>query len=296
MTIETIELAINDLRYSALTAGEGPLVILLHGFPDCNQNLVGQIEAIAADGFRVLAPCLRGYEPSSQSPDGAYHVIDLASDVLGWMDALGEPQCQLIGHDWGALATYVAAALRPERFRSIATLAVPHLRHAVQGVAEIPEQLLNSGYILMMQLPGLSARFLARNDYALLEKLWARWSPGWTCSPEVMANVKATFARPGVADAATAYYRCLLSPLSVSAQQSWQLLSARLKVPTLALTGEKDGCIDSRLYDSLMKPEDFPAGLAVHRLPDCGHFLHLERPAEVNALLLEWLAKHRDIG
>jgi pimeloyl-ACP methyl ester carboxylesterase len=95
-----------------------------------------------------------------------------------------------------------------------------------------------------------------------------------------------------VTHAATQYYRCLLQPLSLSTQQSWRLLTRRVSVPTLALTGEQDGCMDSRLYDSLMREQDFEKGLQVRKIANVGHFLHREAPDEVNAMILDWLNQH----
>jgi pimeloyl-ACP methyl ester carboxylesterase len=104
-----------------------------------------------------------------------------------------------------------------------------------------------------------------------------------------MTALEATLARPGVRGAALAYYRALFDPLSRAARQSQRLAFGRVPVPTLALTGADDGCIDTRLFDVAMAPADFPAGLRVERLAGCGHFLHLERPDPVHRLILDWI-------
>lgn len=290
--IETITLANGDLRFSARAAGEGPLVLLVHGFPDDFHSFDAQLLPLAAAGYRVVAPMLRGYEPSSQSPRDLYHLIHLAEDVFAWMDALGAKQCHLVGHDWGALTSYVAAALQPKRFASLTTLAIPHLRRSLQGVAEVPGQIVKSSYILLMQFARIAEAIVARDDYAFVESLWKLWSPDWRYTPEDLEQVKSTFRAEGVVHAATQYYRCLLQPLSLSTQQSWRLLTSAINVPTLALTGEHDGCMDTRLYDTLMREQDFEQGLMVKRLPDTGHFLHREAPDEVTALILDWIVRH----
>ncbi|HET8731574.1 MAG TPA: alpha/beta hydrolase [Moraxellaceae bacterium] len=290
--IETITLTNGNLRFSARAAGEGPLVLLVHGFPDDFHSFDAQIGPLAAAGYRVVAPMLRGYEPGSQSPRDLYHLIHLASDVFAWMDCLGARQCHLVGHDWGALTSYVATALQPKRFASLTTLAIPHLRRSLMGVAEVPGQLVKSSYILLMQFARIAEHIVARDDYAFVETLWKLWSPDWQYTPEQLEQVKQTFRSEGVVHAATQYYRCLLQPLSLSTQQSWRMLTAPVTVPTLALTGEHDGCMDTRLYDTLMREQDFEGGLMVRRLPDTGHFLHREAPAEVNSLLLDWLSRH----
>lgn len=290
--VETLTLANGDLRFSARAAGQGPLVLLLHGFPDDFHSFDAQLAALAAAGYRAVAPMLRGYEPASQSPRDLYHLIHLAEDVFAWMENLGARKCHLVGHDWGALTSYVAAALQPKRFASVTTLAIPHLRRSLLGVAEVPGQLVKSSYILLMQFARIAELIVARDDFAFIEALWKLWSPDWRYSPADLEQVKATFRAPGVVHAATQYYRCLLQPLSLSTQQSWRLLTSPIHVPTLALTGEHDGCMDTRLYDTLMREQDFDGGLMVRRLPHTGHFLHREAPEDVSALILEWLRRH----
>lgn len=291
-TVEILSLEHEGMRFSARATGAGPLVLMLHGFPDDYHSFDAQITAIAAEGYRVVAPMMRGYEATSCSSRDLYHLIHLASDVLAWMDFLGAKQCHLVGHDWGALTSYVAVALHPKRFASLTTLAIPHLRRGLQGVAGVPAQLVKSAYILLMQFQKASEAIVERDDYAFIETLWRRWSPSWQYAPADIEQVKSTFRAEGVTHAATQYYRCLLQPLSLSTQQSWRLLTSRISVPTLALTGEQDGCMDSRLYDSLMREQDFENGLEVYKLPNVGHFLHREAPAEVNRLILDWIRQH----
>lgn len=290
--IETITLHHEGLVFSARSAGSGPLVLMLHGFPDDFHSFDAQVEAVAAAGYRVVAPMMRGYEPGSQSPRDLYHLIHLAADVFAWMKELNAKQCHLVGHDWGALTAYVAAALQPKKFASLTTLAIPHLRRGIQGVADVPGQLVKSSYILLMQFARIAEGIVARDDYAFVETLWKSWSPDWQYTAADTEQVKSTFRKEGVVHATTQYYRCLLQPLSISTQQSWSLLTSKLNVPTLALTGEHDGCMDTRLYDTLMQEQDFEKGLQVHRLPDTGHFLHRENPQEVSRLILEWIQAH----
>jgi pimeloyl-ACP methyl ester carboxylesterase len=290
--IELLTLEHDGLVFTARTTGSGPLVLLLHGFPDDFHSWDAQLEAIAAQGYRVVAPMMRGYESSSCSPRDLYHLIHLASDVFAWMKHLDAKQCHLVGHDWGALTSYVAAALQPRKFSSLTTLAIPHLRGGLQGVVGVPAQLVKSAYILLMQFQKASEMIVERDDYAFIETLWQRWSPGWHYSQAEIEQVKATFRAEGVTHAATQYYRCLLQPLSLSTQQSWRLLTSKVSVPTLAITGEKDGCMDSRLYDSLMREQDFEKGLEVRRIAEAGHFLHREAPVAVNELILDWIRQH----
>ncbi|MCW5829906.1 MAG: alpha/beta hydrolase [Deltaproteobacteria bacterium] len=291
--IRKITLKASGMDFPALETGSGPLVLLLHGFPDHNRTWRLQMPALAAAGFRAIAPVMRGYSPSCQPRDNDYHVIRMAEDVLGWMDCLGETKCHLVGHDWGAIVTYASGTIAPDRFHSLTTLAVPHLRRMPTGLRELPGQIRNSWYMIFFQLRILADVIVERNDWAFIERLWRDWSPGWQWPPEEMAELKKTFGQPGVRKAALNYYRAFFDPLSQASRDTRAATTARINVPTLALTGEADGCMDTRLYDIVMRAEDFPGGLQVERVKGTGHFLHQENPVEVNRLVLNWIRAHQ---
>ena len=269
-----------------------PVVLCLHGFPDHHRTFRAQIAALTQAGYRVVAPLLRGYEPSSQPIDDDYHTIRMVEDVLGWIEYLGALRVHLVGHDWGAVIGYQVAALAPERLLSLTTIAVPHLGHLGGALVRTPRQVRNSWYALFFQARVVAELAVKARDFALIERLWRDWSPGWTCPAEEMRLVKRTLRQPGVIGAALGYYRAAFDPISRAAGESRRLAFAPVAVPTLALTGANDGCIDTRLYDRSMRAADFPAGLAVARIRGAGHFVHQERAAEVNARILEWLRQH----
>jgi pimeloyl-ACP methyl ester carboxylesterase len=285
-----ITLQANGLRFSALSQGEGPVVLCLHGFPDHARSFRHQLPALADAGYRAIAPTMRGYEPSSQPADGDYHIVRMAEDVVGWLDDLGCERAHLVGHDWGAVIAYAAAALAPERLHSLTTLAIAHpLRVGEEGLRKLPSQLRNSWYMLFFQLRGLADWAVEARGWALIQKLWRDWSPGWELPAEEWAQLVATFEQPGVKKAALAYYRLMAGRSSPAAQRTRELLSGPFPVRTLALTGALDGCMDTRMHDLVMHGADFPRGLDVVRVEGAGHFLHQEKPAEVNRILLEWL-------
>jgi len=289
---EALTLHANGLTFSALEQGAGPVVLCLHGFPDHARSFRFQLPALAAAGFRAIAPTLRGYEPSSQPQDGDYHVVRMAEDVVGWLDDLGEKQVHLVGHDWGAVIAYAACALAPERFRSLTTLAIPNPGRLAQGIRKYPGQLRNSWYMFFFQLRGIADRAVEARDWALIDKLWRDWSPGWKLPDDEMASVKRALAQPGVKRAALAYYRAAFSPRSESAKQTQKLAASKIAVPTLAATGARDGCMDTRIHDVAMVDEDFPAGVEVVRMDNAGHFMHQEDPDGFNRILLGWLERH----
>lgn len=278
------------LSFSAWEQGEGPLVLCLHGFPDHARSFRSQLTVLGKAGFRALAPTMRGYEPSSQPLDGDYQLLRLASDVIAWIDGLGVERCHVIGHDWGAVVAHLVAAMAPERLLSLTTIAVPHPgRILSELLRNRPSQLARSWYMLFFQLRGVAEYAIERDDWVFLDRLWQAWSPAYVLPDDERRALKQTFAQPGVKRAALLYYRSLARPFSQSAHETRRLFKRPIQVRTLALTGAQDGCMDTRLYDDLMHPADFPAGLRVVRVGQSGHFLHQEQPEQVNRLLLDWL-------
>jgi len=276
-----------DLTFSAQAMGEGPVVLCLHGFPDNVDSFRHQLPVLAAQGYRAISLALRGYEPTSIPKDGDYTLESIATDVIAVLDQLEADPVHLIGHDWGAAIAYVVAAAAPERFKSLITMAVPHAGRFARDGLRIPKQLRLSWYMGFFNIPWVSDWVVSRQRYAFIRKLWRDWSPGWQPESGVLERVIDTLAQPGVRGAALGYYRAALSlrALLVSAAEAHY----SVPVPTLALTGELDGCIDSQVFERLMVPVDFPAGMTCRRVVDAGHFLHQEQPAAVNALILEWL-------
>ncbi len=295
--LETRTLSNGSLEFSVLVCGlrenEGkPCILCLHGFPDNARSFRFQLPALAKAGYRAIAPTLRGYEPSSQPVDKDYSFGALARDVIAWIDDLGEEKVHLIGHDWGAGITYMAGAMAPERFHSLTTIAVPHADRLSEGMRAVPSQLTNSWYMMFFQLRGIAEIAVERNDWALIKRLWKNWSPDFDLPEEEWGNLRTTFAAQGVKKAMLSYYRQNVSP---SIMLGWKKTEAAdlttVPVRTLAITGADDGCMDTRLYDHVFLEEDFPNGIRVERISDAGHFVHQEKPDEVNRLILDWLAK-----
>lgn len=282
-----------QLEFSTLAMGDGPLVLCLHGFPDNAGSYRHQLPILAQAGYRAISMTLRGYEPSSLPDDADYALEALAGDVIACLDDLGVERAHLVGHDWGAAIAYTAGGEWPQRFLSLTTMAVPHAGRFLTEAPAHPKQLLLSWYMLFFQLRGIADYVVERRDFRFIERLWRSWSPGWDFPRDVIEDVIATLRQPGVKKAALGYYRASLSPGALPVTPG-RRRAARYKVavPTLAMTGEKDGCIDSGVFQDLMYPEDFPGGLEVRCIPGAGHFLHQEDPETVNALLLEWLAKN----
>jgi pimeloyl-ACP methyl ester carboxylesterase len=288
---EVLTLRHGDLQFTALVAGTGPTVLLLHGFPDGPETFVDQMGALAQAGYRAVAVTMRGYEPSSQPADGDYHVIRLAEDVVAFIEALGVEKVHIVGHDWGASVAFAAAGLAPDRIASLTAIAVPHPSRFAALVAADAAQMVRSGYIMEFQSPDAEA-MIAADDFAYLERLWRKWSPSWTIPGAVLRDMKQRFGQPGVPTATLSWYRQAFDAVSLAGQAGAALYAKPVEVPTLGLCGSEDGCIGAEVFRAAMWSEDFAAGLACHTLIGAGHFVHREAPGEVNRLILEWLATY----
>ncbi len=290
--IENLSFEHGVLTFSAQAMGVGPVVLCLHGFPDNAQSFRHQLPALAAAGYRAISLTLRGYEPGSIPGDGDYTMETIATDILAVIDSLDTGPVHLVGHDWGAAVAYVAAAAAPERFQSLTVMAVPHAGRFAREGLRIPKQLRLSWYMGFFNIPWLSDWAVSRKGYAFIRRLWGNWSPGWQPEPGVLDDVIRTLSQPGVRSAALGYYRAALSikALLVSAKEAHYLVP----VPTLALSGESDGCIATDVFERLTVADDFPQGVRFHRVAGAGHFLHQERPEVVTSLILDWLSSQPD--
>ncbi len=277
------------LEFPTLEDGEGPLALCLHGFPDHSRSFRRQLPALAAAGFRAVAPAMRGYAPSAMAPDGCYQTAALAEDTLALIEALGYDDAVVIGHDWGATAAYGAALAAPRRVRKLVTAAVPYGTQIMSAFATNYDQQRRSWYMFFFQTPFAEVA-LAHDDFAFLERLWGDWSPGWRWPAEEMARLKDTFRQPGVVSAALGYYRAMLDPTRQDARYAAlqsRMMIEPIDVPAMMLHGANDGCIGSELLRGM--EAFFPHGLRVEVVPDTGHFLHQEAPETINRLLLDFL-------
>jgi len=287
-TIRT--LSCGPLAFTAVEAGpaDGPLVLCLHGFPDTARTFRLLLPALAEAGFRAVAVAMRGYEPSSIPPDGDYRAAALADDVAAWMDALDAERAFLVGHDWGAATAYGAAIRHGARIPAIATMAVPHPRRFTEELRADIGQMRRSSYMIFFQMRGLAEAWVRAGDFAFFDRIWRRWSPGFAPPAEDLAALKQAMAKPGVLEAALGYYRCAFDR-SPAAAESAAFLARPVPAATLALVGEKDGCIGADFFRKAMRTEDFSADLTVETVPDAGHFLHLERPDEIARKVVAFL-------
>jgi pimeloyl-ACP methyl ester carboxylesterase len=279
----------NGVRFATLEAGDGPLVLCLHGFPDTAYSFRQQLPALAAAGFRAVAPFMRGYAPTEIPADGRYQSAVLALDAIELISALGYSSAGVFGHDWGAVAGYGAAIAAPEKITKLVTAAVPHGPSVLNAFMTNYDQQRRSWYMFFFQHP-LADAAVSHNDFRFLERLWQDWSPGWRYSAEDLEALKVTFRSPGVVQAALGYYRQTLNPAlqdPALAEAQAQIGMAPVPVPSLVFHGARDGCIGSELLEGMEVL--FPHGLRKVVISDAGHFVHQEKPEEVNRISIEFL-------
>lgn len=292
MDLKTIQLHSDGLTFSALEAGTGTPVILLHGFPDTAKTWEDQIPALVNAGYRVIAPTCRGYEVTSQPINNNYGQMTLGRDVLNWMDNLKIDKAHLVGHDWGSSIAQTAAHLAPNRFHSLTIMAVPPVQRFLEATLTTPKQLRHSWYMGLFQLRWIAERKVRKNNFAFLERLWQDWSPGLTPSMETLDDLKRTFARPGVVKAALSYYRQALNIAAKDFRDHRKLTIKPFELPVMAVSGKQDGCIDHSLFLKCIRKEDFLKGVQVAEIKQAGHFMNQEQPEEINQILLEWFQKN----
>ena len=279
-TAEDVEL--DDVTLRCTIAGDGPVVIAVHGFPDDATTFRRQVPELVAAGFRVVCPTLRGYAPSGVPRNGRYDAEVLGRDVLALADRFSPvAPVRLVGHDWGAIAAFSAAALAPPRFSHLCTMAVPHAGALIRTFDAA--QARRSWYVGLFQIPRVAERRLEKDDFALVDQLWRDWSPCYAASPAELRLVKDGLA--GRVPAAIAYYRALRSPRAI-AGPSRRLLLARVRVPSLHLHGARDGCIGLACTTGAERFYDAPYRLCV--VDGAGHFLQREHPGDVSAELVRF--------
>ena len=276
----------NGLTFRYLEAGEGPTVLALHGFPDSARSYRHQLTALSEAGYRVVAPYMRGYAPTENPQGGYFGVPALAADAVALAAALSEDPVVLIGHDWGAAAAHAAAAMSPESFSKLVTIAVPYGPAFTVSLVTSPEQQRRSWYMFYFQLP-FAEDAVALNDFAFIERLWRDWSPGWDFPQGELESLKRTLGEPGVLTAALSYYRHTFNPPPNAPTLEEVTAPQQIQVPTLYLHGRDDGCISAELAEGM--EAFFDKGLEKVIIEGAGHFVHQERPEQVNRLILEFL-------
>jgi pimeloyl-ACP methyl ester carboxylesterase len=288
---ELLESVVPERGISALSWGErgAPLAILVHGFPDTAWTWRHLGPALAARGWRAVAPFTRGYAPSTTAPDGTYEIGALVSDIVALRAAFPDSSgAVLVGHDWGGAIVSAAASIAPESFTGATILAIPPLPAVLGALRQHPLRLIRqaprSWYMALFQVPGLAERI----GPALFALLWRLWASGYDSTAD-RRWLRDALPDRGRRRAAISYYRAVVNPVYRRSAYAGQLSKAfrPLRLPTLYLHGAEDTCgrvqlgVDAQAY--------MPTGSRRVVVPGAGHFLHLEDPATVDTLVCDWL-------
>jgi pimeloyl-ACP methyl ester carboxylesterase len=279
---------IGDVRLHYVEAGEGPLIVLLHGFPEFWYGWRLQIEPLVAAGFRVVAPDMRGYNLSSR-PDGvsAYDTGHLTADIRGLIHERGAESALLVGHDWGGSVAWATAMNHPEVVERLAILNAAHPRKLSQGLHH-PGQLRKSWYFFFFDLPELPESVVHANHWHFFRNFLRDANPAYT--PEELDRYVEAWSQPGAATGMINYYRSSVRTPPKQAEAALRPISA----PTLVIWGQQDRYLGPELAEP--EHDDVPNLDRVERLPDASHWVHHDEHERVTQLLIDFFAPARRGG
>jgi len=317
----------NGIRMHIAEAGEGPLVLLCHGFPESWYSWRHQLVALAQAGFHAVAPDQRGYGQTDR-PEGIeqYTLLHLVGDIVGLLDALGASTAVVAGHDWGAPVAWHAALLRPDRFRAVIGLSVPYRpRGSVRPTTAMPQTSDAMFYQLYFQTPGVAEAELERDPHMTMRRLlfWGSGDAPRRAAPAVGAGDVGMVPRDGgflsgrdapatlptwLTEADIDFYASEFTRTGFrgglnwyrNIDRNWELLAAwagaRVTVPALYIAGDRDLVLAFRGMDKLLPAlaQFIPSLQQTLILPGCGHWTQQERPSEVNAAMLGFLQTLED--
>jgi pimeloyl-ACP methyl ester carboxylesterase len=271
---------VGDVTLHYVEAGEGPLIVLLHGFPEFWFGWRLQIAPLAAVGFRVVVPDTRGYNLSSRPAGVAPYAADrMADDIRGLIGELGYESAMLVGHDWGGTIAWTAAMNHPEVVERLAILDAAHPRKLQEGLFK-PRQFLRSWYFFFFALPWLPERVVSANRFRFFQRFLRDAHPAYT--PEEMDRYVEAWSQPGATTAMINYYRCSVR----TPQKQAKAAIRRISAPTLVIWGQQDRYLGRTLAEP--HRDDVPNLVGVERLANASHWVHHDEAERVNQLLVDF--------
>jgi pimeloyl-ACP methyl ester carboxylesterase len=275
MTLQHKTAQVGDVTLHYVEDGEGPLVVLLHGFPESWYSWRHQIPALVAAGFRVIAPDLRGYNDSSKPADvAAYRITEIVKDIAGLIVQSGDSPCRVVAHDWGGVAAWFHAMMHPEQIERLAVLNSPHPVPLSREVRRSMQQKLRLSYQLffrMRLLPNLFIRFCG----GMLLRGGGRFTP------EDVATYRKQWRKAGAIDGMLNWYRAL--PKSRSELRQFV---RPIEAPVMIVWGDHDPVFTLPTIENF---SEYVPNLRVERISTAGHFVQTDEPARVSELLIDFL-------
>ena len=277
------EAIVNGVRLHYVEEGDGPLVVLLHGFPEFWYSWRHQIPALAQAGFRVIAPDQRGYNTSEKPPGvHSYRIEHLVDDVAALIRHAGESRAVVVGHDWGGAIAWATAMLRPEVVEKLIVMNAPHPQ-ALQREFRRLRQLARSWYIFFFQLPWLPEAAIRFGGYRVLDRGLRRETKRPAAfSDEDIAAYKEALSQPGALTAAINYYRAAVRRNPFESAR----MVRQIDVPTLLIWAEQDPYLGLELTDGL---EQWVPSIRVERIAESSHWVQVDAADRVNELMIGFL-------
>jgi pimeloyl-ACP methyl ester carboxylesterase len=278
----------SGLRMRIARAGAGPLVVMLHGFPECWYSWRHQLRDLS-DSFDCVAPEMRGYGETDAPIGVANYALDkLVGDVAELIEALGHKRAVIVGHDWGGGVAWATALMRPDVVERLIVLNCPHLKRLSEELRRNPRQMLRSWYMLFFQLPALpEALFRARNFAALDSALKNGTVRKDAITDDDMRYFREAFRNPYSITAAINYYRANVRAgfMARSGEGAW--LDCKISAPTMVIWGEQDFALGKELTYDMQRLFDGPFEL--HYIPESGHWVQQEQPEQVTKFMRDFL-------
>lgn len=285
MTASQHMLQANGLRFRALVDGpaQGPLFVLLHGFPEAAESWSRQVEAVAQAGGLAVAPDMRGYG-LTDAPEGveSYAIGELVEDVAGIIKAFGRTEAHVAGHDWGAIVAWFFASRHPEMTRTLTALSVGHPAALSAAVRDDEDQRSRSRYIALFLQEGKAEEVLSEDGYRRLRAMFALGPNPDAVPRAAVDSFVRSLSRPGRLTAALSYYRA-----NFGRGAAWAALAQEVRVtaPATLLWGDQDPALGRRGAEETARFMNRDYRLEV--LEGAGHWLQYERPGEVSRSLTQ---------
>jgi epoxide hydrolase 4 len=277
---------VNGLRMHYVEKGSGPLVVLLHGFPEMWWSWRYQIPALALAGYRVVAPDLRGYNETDAK--GPYDIDTLRDDVVALLDHLGADKAMVVAHDWGGGVAWHLAGTRPSRCAKLVVMNCPHPAVFMHALTTKWSQIRRSWYMFFFQLPIIPERMLtARNGAGVIRMVRSMAVDTTHFGPQELEPFAVAACKPGRASAMIGWYRAAIRAGLRTRRLAEHDGQQTITVPTLLLWAMEDRALG---YDDLVPgTQRYVPGIEIQTIPGCGHFVQQEQPEEVNRRLLAFL-------
>ena len=272
---------VNGIRLHYVTQGKGPLIVLMHGFPEFWYSWRYQIPFLADHGYSVVAPDLRGYNETDK-PRKGYDIPTLLRDIEELVKGLGHQKATIVGHDWGGMLAWAFAMDYPAMTESLIVMNAPHPAAMMREMRTL-KQLRKSWYVFAFQIPWLPEYMLGRNNANEIGRVLRGAALQKSAFPsEVTARYQEAMSKPGAIKAALSYYRQLFWRLPFS----FRSYDAQISAPTLLIWGEQDIALGIELTTGL---ELCVSNIQIKRIPDSGHWVQQEQPEKVNQYMLDFL-------